>query len=128
MEEEPNLGHSTADGRAAAERVRLARAEAARLAESLTRQWEGVVEASALTANDDEHDPEGSTIAYEREQLQAMRGRVRLELDRLDKADRRLREGTYWECEQCGGPIVSARLIARPTARTCIGCARGPWK
>lgn len=120
-------GPSAADRRAA-ERIRLARAEAARLAASLTRQWEGVVEASALTANDDEHDPEGSTIAYEREQVQALRDHVRREIDGLDRAALRLREGAYRTCERCGGPIADARLDARPTARTCIGCASAPGR
>ncbi|WP_345555020.1 TraR/DksA family transcriptional regulator [Streptomonospora halophila] len=111
------------DHRAAAERIRQARAEAEGLAESLMRQWDGVVEAAALTGNDDEHDPEGPTIAYERQQLQAMRDRVRGELTDLDRAAQRLRDGVYWTCEGCGGPIAAARLSARPTARTCIGCA-----
>lgn len=112
-----------ADHRAAAKRIRQARAEAAGLAESLMRQWEGVVDAAASTGVDDEHDPEGPTLAYEREQLQAMRERVRGELADLDRAARRLREGAYWTCEGCGGPIAAARLSARPTTRTCIGCA-----
>ncbi|QBI53676.1 TraR/DksA family transcriptional regulator [Streptomonospora litoralis] len=116
--ERPGTDHS-----AAAERIRRARAEAAALAESLTRQWDGVVDAAALTANDDEHDPEGPTIAWEREQLRAMRERVRRELADLDRADRRLRDGVYWTCEGCQGPIPAERLSARPTARTCIGCA-----
>ena len=106
-----------------AERIGLARAEAALLAESLTRQWEGVVEASALTANDDEHDPEGSTVAYERERIRATRDQVYREIDALDRAARRLRDGSYRICERCGGPIAEARLVARPTAATCIGCA-----
>lgn len=116
--------HPGADHREAAERIREARAEAAELAEALTRQWDGIVEASAFTGNDDEHDPEGSTVAYEREQLQAMRDHVRGELDDLDRAAQRLRDGVYWRCERCGGPIAAARLSARPTARTCIDCAQ----
>ncbi|WP_052809524.1 TraR/DksA family transcriptional regulator [Streptomonospora alba] len=115
--------HPGTDHRAAEERIRQARAEAAGLADSLMRQWDGVVEAAALTANDDEHDPEGPTIAYERERLQAMREHVRGELTDLDRAAQRLRDGVYWTCEGCGGPIAAARLSARPTARTCIGCA-----
>lgn len=111
------------DHRAAEARIRQARAEAAGLAESLMRQWDGVVEAAALTANDDEHDPEGPTLAYEREQLQAMREHVRGELTDLDRAAQRLRDGVYRTCEGCGGPIAAARLSARPAARTCIGCA-----
>lgn len=116
--EDPGADHGVA-----AQRIRQARAEAAGLAESLMRQWESVVEAAASTGNDDEHDPEGPTIAHEREQLQAMRERVRGELTDLDRAAQRLGEGVYWTCEGCGGPIAAARLSARPTTRTCIGCA-----
>lgn len=112
-----------ADHRAAAKQIRQARAEAAGLAESLKRQWDGVVEAAASTGNDDEHDPEGPTIAYEREQLRAMRERVRGELADLHRAAQRLGDGVYWTCEGCAGPIAPARLSARPTARTCIDCA-----
>ncbi|MBB4932822.1 RNA polymerase-binding transcription factor DksA [Lipingzhangella halophila] len=114
---------SGTDHHAAAERIRQARAEAAGLAQSLMRQWDGVVEAAALTGNDDEHDPEGPTVAYERQQLQAMREHVRGELTDLDRAAQRLHDGVYWTCAGCGGPIGAARLSARPTARTCIGCA-----
>ncbi|GAA4889347.1 TraR/DksA family transcriptional regulator [Streptomonospora salina] len=111
------------DDRAAAERIRRARAEAAGLARSLLRQWHGVVEAAASAGTDDEHDPEGPTVAYERQQLQAMREHVHGELADLDRAAQRLRDGVYRTCEDCGGPIAAARLTARPTARTCIGCA-----
>ncbi len=44
-------------------------AERQRLAaqvEALTRDFDEIVEASALVAADDEHDPDGSTIAFER--------------------------------------------------------------
>ncbi|MBE2998311.1 TraR/DksA C4-type zinc finger protein [Nocardiopsis sp. HNM0947] len=121
MEHEPDLPDPDAP-----ERVRRARDDAARSAEELARQWEQVVEASEFTNNDDEHDPEGSTIAYEREQVRSMLGRVKRELEALDLAAERLREGTYWTCERCGGPIDPDRLAARPTARACIGCARRP--
>ncbi|PSK85042.1 TraR/DksA family transcriptional regulator [Murinocardiopsis flavida] len=114
-----------AEQRAAAERIRAARAEAAELAANLERQWDAVVAAAAFTNNDDEHDPEGSTLAYERERLTAMRDHVRRELAGLDRAAERLRDGAYWTCERCGGPIAAARLDARPAARTCIGCAAG---
>ena len=33
---------------------------------SLERSLAGIVEAAELTSTDDEHDPEGATIAYER--------------------------------------------------------------
>jgi RNA polymerase-binding transcription factor DksA len=36
---------------------------------------------------------------------------------------RRLDEGTYGQCEACGGPIAKARLEAIPFARFCVKCA-----
>ncbi|GAB3483239.1 TraR/DksA family transcriptional regulator [Nocardiopsis coralliicola] len=114
---------SGAGRRAAEQRIRRARAEAEALAETLQREWNGVVDAAASAANDDEHDPEGPGIAYERERVAALRAHVRSELAALDLAAERLRAGTYTTCEVCGGPIAAARLEARPTARTCIGCA-----
>ncbi|RYJ06989.1 MAG: molecular chaperone DnaK, partial [Actinomycetales bacterium] len=39
---------------------------------SLTGSFTTIVETSRLTATDDEHDPEGSTIAFERSQTTAL--------------------------------------------------------
>jgi RNA polymerase-binding transcription factor DksA len=94
-----------------------------RLIDSLTRLWDGIVEASALTANDDEHDPEGATVAYERAQLRDVLKQARADLDDLDQAAQRVLTDEYWVCERCGGPISAARLTARPATRICITCA-----
>jgi DnaK suppressor protein len=109
--------------RPAAESIAEARANTERLIASLTRQLGSIVEAAALTTNDDEHDPEGVTVAFERAQVQSMLRQARTELDDLDRATERLRAGRYAVCERCGGPIAAARLAARPAARTCIDCA-----
>ena len=37
---------------------------------------------------------------------------------------RRVDEGTYGECVECGGPISSARLNADPAVALCIECQR----
>ncbi|MFH8569367.1 TraR/DksA family transcriptional regulator [Streptomyces sp. NPDC017993] len=125
MEDRTNpAGPTAAQRRAASELISESRAATARLIESLSRTWDGVVEASALTANDDEHDPEGATVAFERAQLRDMLKQARSDLDDLDRAAQRVQTGDYWVCESCGGPIPAARLTARPTARTCIACAR----
>lgn len=100
-----------------------ARADTTRLVESLTRRRDAIVEASALTTNDDEHDPEGSTIAFERAQVQGLLNQARVDLADLDRAAERVRTGEYRVCERCGGPIAAGRLAARPAARTCITCA-----
>lgn len=78
--------------------------------------------AAADTATDDEHDPEGVT-AFERAQTQALIDAALASLADLDLADARLAAGTYGRCEICGEPIPAARLGARPTATTCVGCA-----
>lgn len=109
--------------RAAAERIDAARAGSERLIASLTRLWDGVVEASAMTNIDDEHDPEGATVAFERAQLRDALKQARADLDDLDRAAERVRTGDYWVCERCGGPVPEARLEARPAARTCVACA-----
>jgi hypothetical protein len=90
---------------------------------ALTRDWEGIVDASALVGVDDEHDPEGATIAFERSQVEALLRQARRRLADLEGALDRLRTGDYGRCEDCGHAIAPARLAARPAARTCIGCA-----
>ncbi len=104
--------------------IAAARADALRLVEALTHRQDAIVEASAFTTNDDEHDPEGATIAFERAQVQDMLAQARVELADLDRAAERVRTGVYTVCEHCGGPIALERLAARPSARTCITCAR----
>jgi RNA polymerase-binding transcription factor len=83
----------------------------------------GLFEASRSSNADDEHDPEGSTIAFERAQLTAVLEATRRQVAELDLALRRLETGTYGVCELCGLPIPPERLAARPSARTCVGCA-----
>jgi DnaK suppressor protein len=94
---------------------------------AMTADYEGIVAASVDTNADDEHDPEGSTIAFERAQVAALVAQARAYLGDLDLAVARLGQGTYTVCERCGSPIAPERLAARPAARTCIDCAQpGP--
>ena len=82
-----------------------------------------LVAASRDSNADDEHDPEGQTIAYERAQLSASAAWARGRLAEVDAALDRLAAGTYGVCEVCGEPIPEGRLVARPTTRTCIAHA-----
>ncbi len=108
------------DIRATLERDRRATRE--RLA-ALTADFGVVVAASEGNNADDEHDPEGSTIAFERSQLDALVQQARAHLEEIDAATARLDEGTYGVCEVCGRLIPQERLAARPTARRCVTCA-----
>jgi DnaK suppressor protein len=109
-----------ARSRLEAERVQ----ELERLA-SLTQDFEAVVAATLDSNADDEHDPEGSTIAFERSQIGSLARQAHRHIVEIDAALTRLDTGTYGACEDCGGAIGEARLEARPVARTCIRCAAG---
>jgi len=89
----------------------------------LTGNFDGIVQAARDSNADDEHDPEGATIAFERSQVGALVEQARAHLAEIEEAVARLDEGTYGVCERCGGEIALGRLQARPVARTCIGCA-----
>ena len=91
---------------------------------ALSRDFDQMVDASESSNADDEHDPEGATIGFERAQLSALIAQTRRRLVDLDRAIEQVRAGGYGVCEACGGPIAPERLEARPSARTCIGCAR----
>ena len=92
---------------------------------ALTGDYAGIVEASKDSNADDEHDPEGATIAFERSQVGTLVEEARHQLAEVEAARARLADGTYGTCERCGEPIGEGRLEARPTARTCIRCAAG---
>jgi DnaK suppressor protein len=107
----------------AASRIASARAEAEARSAALSVQIEALAEQQALTTHDDEHDPEGVTIGFERAQLLGLRAGARKEISALDRATSRLRAGNYGRCVNCGNVIPDARLEALPAAETCRNCA-----
>ncbi|WP_432075804.1 TraR/DksA family transcriptional regulator [Streptomyces wuyuanensis] len=115
-----------AERQAARERLAADRAGTRELIAALSREYEGIVEANALVAVDDEHDPEGSSTAFERAHVAALLAQARDHMADLDLALERLEQGSYGRCETCGGPIPAERLEARPAATTCVRCAAAP--
>lgn len=107
--------HGAATARLREERESLL-ARLAELGEDMTSFFDASRDSNA----DDEHDPEGQTIAFERAQLAAVTDQTRAHLAEVEAALRRLEQGTYGVCETCGELITAARLEARPTARTCV--------
>lgn len=91
----------------------------------LERDFDAIVEASRAVATDDEHDPDGATIGFERAKVDAMLGQARATLVELDLALERVRTGTYGICDACGRPIGEERLAALPSTTTCVECAAG---
>jgi DnaK suppressor protein len=99
------------------------RADLLAQAERLRADLAGIMAASEGANADDEHDPEGATIAFERAQTAALLDRTEHRITELDRALDRLAAGTYGTCAVCGRPIGADRLAARPDATTCIACA-----
>jgi DnaK suppressor protein len=92
-------------------------------AASLTTSFDGIVEAASDVATDDEHDPEGHTIAWERQQIAALLDETRTALAEIEAAERRLADGHYGICVTCGSQVADERLDALPATSTCVTCA-----
>ncbi|HEY2041803.1 MAG TPA: TraR/DksA C4-type zinc finger protein [Jatrophihabitans sp.] len=118
-------GPDSVDGNPAALRQRLVADRDGTVAhiEALNRDLTGIIESVSAANTDDEHDPEGTTLAFERAQVIALVDQAQGHLADLEVVLRRLDAGDYGTCEQCGKPIAAERLLARPSARTCIVCA-----
>jgi DnaK suppressor protein len=99
------------------------RAEALAQVAALEREFAGIAEAAGSAGTDDEHDPEGATLAFERQHAAALLQAARERVAAIDAALDRLRAGHYGVCARCGRPIGADRLAARPAALTCIRCA-----
>lgn len=87
-----------------------------------------IVSANAARQNsnvDDEHDPEGSTIAFELSQASALLDQSSSGLAQIEAALDRIAAGTYGSCAVCGEQIAEGRLEARPWTPFCILHARG---
>ena len=99
------------------------RARAGQRAAALDKEFAGIAEAASEPGTDDEHDPEGATLAFERQHTAALRERALEQIEQIDAALARLDVGTYGTCVRCGGPVGDDRLAARPEAATCLRCA-----
>lgn len=114
------------DGKRAQELLADARAETEARVAGLEREFRQILDAAGAAGDDDEHDPEGATVAFERQHVAALLAGAREHLAQIDQARQRLAEGSYGRCERCGEPIGAERLIARPMATRCLTCASQP--
>lgn len=108
----------------AEELLQAARREVVQRAGFLDASFDDVVEALRDSNADDEHDPEGHTIAVDRAMLDALRKGAGDQLARIDAAMQRVVDGSYGVCTSCGRPIPDARLEVLPTTSICVDCAQ----
>lgn len=105
--------------------IAVERQRTAHQIENLQQSFAGIVDAAELTSTDDEHDPEGTTVAYERAQAAALLRQAGDDLVALDAALERIDSGggDTLACAVCGGAIPLERLLALPGTQTCVHCA-----
>ena len=94
----------------------------ARLA-SVEAQLDAIRVARSSANDDDEHDPEGSTLSTEWSRAEGQRSDAQRELVELDAALERIAAGLYGVCASCGNPIPVERLRLVPAATLCVPCA-----
>lgn len=114
--------------------TQLTQAELEQLAAQLDRTYAALLDQvrQELAASDEQHfqDLAGRVHDQGEESVAdmladlgaAMIDRHIEEMRDIEAAKRRIKEGTYSACADCGADIGLARLKAYPTARRCIDC------
>ncbi|GAA1562763.1 MULTISPECIES: TraR/DksA family transcriptional regulator [Brevibacterium] len=98
--------------------------ETRRLISALSSDIDDLAAAREGDNSDDEHDPEGATLAFERSQADTLLRQCQERLIDIAEALARLESGTFGICTNCANPIPDVRLEIRPYAPTCVACAR----
>lgn len=102
-------------------------AQKRRLTRAMDRMWQSGLEDAEtggigeLSLYDQHPADLGSELAARQTDLGLQQNIDRL-LDQVERALKRIDEGTYGTCERCGRPIGKERLEAVPYATMCIAC------
>jgi DnaK suppressor protein len=68
----------------------------------------------------DDESADAGTATFEREKDLSIENNVRDLLQKIDRAIKRIDEGTFGTCDVCGKPIEKARIKALPYVDLCI--------
>lgn len=72
---------------------------------------------------DDRYDElDQATTDIEQSMRMRLRNRETLYIKKVEEALKRIEDGIFGECEECGEDIEIRRLEARPTATLCVAC------
>ena len=84
---------------------------------------ERVVREDFSVCADDRYDEiDQATTDIEQSMRMRLLNRETLYIKKIDEALKRIEEGTFGECDDCGEDIEVRRLEARPTATLCVSC------
>lgn len=91
--------------------------------EHLAAQVAALEPGSGVGDDFDDNFADSGQVAAEQGENKALAAQLRAELDEVERALRKLDDGTYGRCETCHEPIADARLEAMPATRFCISHA-----
>ena len=77
-------------------------------------------ESSGALSTHDQHPGDAGTQTFQRERDQAIEERLEYEISEIDDALKRIENGEYGRCEQCGKQISDERLEILPATRYCL--------
>jgi DnaK suppressor protein len=63
-----------------------------------------------------------ATTDIEQSMRMRLRNREMLYIKKVDEALKRIEDGVFGDCDECGEEIEFRRLEARPTATLCVSC------
>jgi RNA polymerase-binding protein DksA len=92
--------------------------------EYLHKENPGSIENETDDETTDNHIAETATVTLDREIDYTLEENSEHVLAEIEGALKRIEEGTYGVCVNCGKPITEERLAAIPWATHCIDCKR----
>jgi DnaK suppressor protein len=81
-----------------------------------------VREEFGVNADDRYDEVDQASTEMDKEMRMRLCNREQLYIKKIDEALRRIEEGSFGECDECGEDIELRRLEARPTATLCVSC------
>jgi DnaK suppressor protein len=104
----------------ARERLEQERQQLLRMREETAQLSESQNDSTGELSSLDQHPADVATETFEREKDLSIAEHIESGLTDIDDALRRLDEGTYGRCVDCGREIPDERLEAMPTASRCV--------
>ena len=92
--------------------------------EYLQKDDQGLLDDEHEEIQSDNHIADDATSTYDRELDATLEDNEERMLDAIDAALKRIEDGTYGICANCGEPIGQERLEALPWTTQCIDCKR----
>jgi DnaK suppressor protein len=90
--------------------------------EVIVRARETMAEDMSLDTNDLPDEMDLASSEYNQSFTFRLRGRERIFLQKIDRALKKIDDGDFGVCEECGDEISAKRLEARPETTLCIRC------